>query len=92
MIAVHSLVMQCLKRASHSQTMEGVDANINHATKLSRTFTTQMEALNRHRGKIGQQMVVGNVNVNAGGQAIVGPVSRGGRGKASAENDADKVE
>jgi hypothetical protein len=35
-----------------------------------------MEALDRHRGKLGPQMVVGSVNVNDGGQAIVGPVSR----------------
>jgi len=37
-------------------------------------------------------MVVGNVNVNEGGQAIVGPVRQDGRGKASTEDDADKVE
>jgi hypothetical protein len=92
MIGVHSLSMECLKRASlEGQTTVGIDTNINRATKLLRTFTAQMEALNRHRGKIGQQMVVGNVNVNEGGQAIVGPVSRNGRGKAS-EDDADKVE
>jgi hypothetical protein len=93
MIGVHSLAIECLKRASlEGQTTFGMDANINRATKLLRTFTTQMEALNRHRGKVGQQMVVGNVNVNEGGQAIVGPVSHDGRGKASTEDDADRVE
>jgi hypothetical protein len=93
MIGVHSLAIECLKRASQEgQTTFGMDANINRATKLLRTFTTQMEALNRHRGKVGQQMVVGNVNVNEGGQAIVGPVSHDGRGKASTEDDAVKVE
>jgi len=93
MVGVHRLAVECLGRASRTnQTAEGMDSNINHATKLLRTFTTQMEALNRHRGKVGQQMVVGNVNVNEGGQAIVGHVSRGGHGKASTENDTDKVE
>jgi hypothetical protein len=93
MIGVHSLAVECLKRASREgQTPYGMDANINRATKLLRTFKTQMEALNRHRGKVGQQMVVETVNVNKGGQAIVGPVSHDGRGKASTENDADKVE
>jgi hypothetical protein len=93
MIGVHSLAIECLKRASREgQTTFGMDANINRAMKLLRTFTTQMEALNRHRGKVGQQMVVGNANVNEGGQAIVGPVSHDGRGKASPEDDADKVE
>ena len=69
-----------------------MDANILRATKLLRTFTTQMEALNRHRGKVGQPMVVGNVNVNEGGQAIVGAVRHDGSGKASTEDDTDKVQ
>jgi hypothetical protein len=85
--------MEYLKRVSlENQTPYGIDANINRATKLLRTFTMQMEALNRHRGKVGQQMVVGNVNVNEGGQAVVGQVSHDGRGKAPTEDDADKVQ
>lgn len=93
MMGVHNLALECLKRASvEKQTTEGMDANINRATKLLRTFTAQMEALNRHRGKINQQVVVGNVNVNEGGRAIVGPVNHDGCGKASTEHDAVRVE
>jgi len=93
MMGVHNLALECLKRASlEKQTTEAMDANINRATKLLRTFTAQMEALNRHRGKISQQVVAGNVNVNEGGRAIVGPVSRDGHGKASTEHDADRIE
>ena len=92
MIGVHSLAVECLRRASlEGQTTVAMDANVHRVTRLLRTFTMQMEALNRHRGKVGQQMVVGNVNVNEGGQAIVGPVSQGAGGKASTEDDADKV-
>ena len=93
MIGVHGLAVECLRLASlRDQTEEGLDANINRATKLLRTFTTQMEALNRHRGKVGQPMVVGNVNVNEGGQAIVGAVRQDRSGKASREDDTDKVQ
>jgi hypothetical protein len=93
MMGVHNLAMKCLQRAAwENQTTEGMEANIHLATKLNRTFTAQMEALNRHRGKLGQPMVVGNVNVNEGGQAVVGPVTHHGRGKASSEDDGDKVE
>jgi hypothetical protein len=97
MMGVHSLARNVSSvrhgKTGEDQTTYGMDANINRATKLLRTFTTQMEALNRHRGKVGQQMVVGNVNVNEGGQAIVGPVSHDGRGKPSTEQgDADKGE
>ena len=58
--------------------------NLNQANRLSRTFAAMLEALNRHRGKSGQQTVrVEHVTVNDGGQAIVGAVERpGGRGEA----------
>jgi hypothetical protein len=93
MIGVHRLAAECLMRASREgQTPYGIDANINRATKLLRTFTAQMDALNRHRGKVSQQVLVGNVNVNEGGQAIVGSVSRDGREKASTKDDTNKVE
>lgn len=91
MVGVHSLVMECIKRATNSQTIEEMDGNINRVTKLSRMFTTQIEALNRHRGKLSQQMVVGSVNVNEGVQAIVGSVSHDGRGKAPTEDDTDNA-
>jgi hypothetical protein len=68
-----------------------LDANVNRANKLLRTFMAQMEALNRHRGKIIQPMVVGNVNIADGGQAIVGPVNHPGPGKVSNENGEKKA-
>ena len=93
MMGVHSLAVKYLTRASRKdQTPEEMDANINRATKLLRTFTSQMEALNRNRGKISQPMVVGNVNVNDGGQAIVGPAHRDGPGKAYTEDDKAKIQ
>ena len=60
------------------QGFESRNANLNQATKLTRTFTTQMEALNRHRGKGQQKMTVEHVHVHDGGQAIVGSVTQGG--------------
>ena len=48
--------------------------------KLSRTYATLLEALNRHRGKGLQKIVVERVAVQAGGQAIVGAVSSQGGG------------
>ena len=56
--------------------------SLNQANRLSRTFAEMLEALNRHRGKGGQQrVVVEHVTVNEGGQAVVGAVERpGGRG------------
>ena len=91
MVGVHNLAMEYLRRAAlPNQTPDGVDANVHRAVRLLRTFTSQMEALNRNRGKISQQMVVGNVNVNDGGQAIVGSVGHPGLGEASAKNGTKK--
>jgi uncharacterized protein YcbX len=42
--------------------------------KLARTFASQVEALNRHRGKGQQKVTVEHVHVHEGGQAIVGNV------------------
>ena len=47
---------------------------MNQANKLSRTWATLLEALNRHRGKGQQKVTVEHVHVHAGGQAVVGMV------------------
>jgi hypothetical protein len=56
------------------QTVDGVNSGINRMAKLMRTFTTQMEALQRYRGKGQQTIQVQHVQVNEGGQAVVGNV------------------
>jgi hypothetical protein len=81
MIAVHNMAMETMKRAMiEGQTFEGEEANVNRATKMLRTFATQMEALKRYRTGGQQKVIVEHVHVNEGGQAIVGAVNTGGRG------------
>lgn len=76
MLATHHATMKCFARAaslaSHSQAYE---ASLHAAAKLTRCYTLQMEALNRHRGKGQQKMTVEHVHVHSGGQAIVGSIS-----------------
>lgn len=74
MAATHHLAMTCMQRASCSNDMDYVETKLNQANKLMRTYTAQMEALNRHRGKGQQKMTVEHVHVNEGGQAIIGTV------------------
>src|SRR3981189_3501034 len=45
--------------------------NLAQANKLSRTYATLLEALNRHRGKGQQKVTVEHVHVHAGGQAEI---------------------
>lgn len=79
MIGVHNLAMEMLKRGMITgQTFEGTDAAVNRATKLLRTFTALLEALNKYRGKGHQKITVKHVTVKKGGQAIVGDVRGGG--------------
>ena len=78
MIAVHNMIMETMKLAMVTgQRFEWKEASINHATKMLRTFTAQMEALKRYRTGGQQKVTVEHVHVTAGGQAIVGVVNRG---------------
>ena len=82
MVALHHAAMECLRRAHlPEQASEVRQANLTQAGKLSRTYATLLEALDKRRGKGQPQVVrVERVNVEAGGQAIVGAVSHPGRG------------
>jgi hypothetical protein len=62
------------------QNPEARRENLAHAGKLSRTFATLLEALNRHRGKGQQKMTVEHVHVHSGGQAVVAWSGRQGPG------------
>lgn len=80
MLAIHNAAMKNLTRAngllssrSYKEIELGAKA-FNVANKLARTYATQVEALQRYRGKGQQKMVIEHVNVNSGGQAIIGNV------------------
>ena len=78
MAAVHMQMMTFARRLSNADTyLEGEMAE-KAFNKLARTFATQIEALNRYRGKGQQKMTVEHVHVHDGGQAIVGQVAQGG--------------
>jgi hypothetical protein len=83
LIACHNASMECYRRAMTSQ-LPARDYHLNQANKLSRTYATLLETLNRHRGKGQQKVTVEHVHVHEGGQAIVGSVEhnrKGGRKK-----------
>jgi hypothetical protein len=81
LLAAHNAVMECHRRSMlGEQTFEGRRENLSQANKLSRTFATLLEALNRYRGKGQQKVTVEHVHVHAGGQAVVGTVAIPGVG------------
>jgi len=81
MTACHNMAMEFSRRAiTDGQKTELVDINLNRATKLMRTFTAQVEALQKLRNKGQQKITVQHVQVGHGGQAIIGDVHKGGGG------------
>jgi hypothetical protein len=79
MISVHEMALLSSERALITeQPDEFVGKNINRAAKLCRTYASLVEALNKHRTKGQQKITVQHVNVENGGQAIVGDVNQGG--------------
>jgi hypothetical protein len=81
LIAAHNASMECYRRAMiGEQTFDGRRENLNQANKLSRTWATLLDALNKHRGKGQQKVTVEHVHVHAGGQAVVGTIERPGGG------------
>ena len=92
LVAAHSAAMECYRRAMiPDQTFEGHRESLTHANKLSRTYVTLLEALNRHRGKGQQKVTVEHVHVHPGGQAIVGAVeaSASGSGGGGGEHKSE---
>lgn len=77
MVGTHNLAMEFMRRAMFpDQTVDGTNFNTDRATKMLRTFTAQVEALNCYRGKGQQKVTVEYVKVEDGGQAIIGNVDR----------------
>ncbi|KHA53892.1 hypothetical protein Z947_4213 [Sulfitobacter geojensis] len=54
---------------------------LKHAEKLMALYAKQLATLDKHHGKGQQKVTVEHVHVEAGGQAIVGNVETGQRGK-----------
>jgi hypothetical protein len=74
MASCHALTMEMLWKAKQATSTEHLQLTGNLAIKLQRTFTAQIEALARMRGKGQQTVRVEHVTVQPGAQAIVGDV------------------
>ena len=87
MVGTHSAALECLRRAAlPNQSYEGRNMALNQAQKLMTLYTKQLATLDKHRGKGQQKVIVEHVNVEPGGQAIVGHVGTGqtkGTGESS---------
>lgn len=89
MAGTHNLAMEFMRRAVlNDQTLEGIEIYANRAIRLMALFNSQIEILEKLRGKNGcQKVTVEHVHVSAGGQAIVGNVEAVPRGEGDQKKE-----
>ena len=75
MATVHQATMVMARRLTHCETIPQQDSAERALNKLARTYTNQVETLKRYRSNGKQVVRVERVEVNEGGQAVVGDVS-----------------
>lgn len=80
MAAVHRATMDYARRLSQATSAEVRTGHERALNRLARTFTSQIEALQKHRSKGKQKIVVQHIHVSGNAQAVVGDVQHGGKG------------
>ncbi|KIN79602.1 hypothetical protein [Sulfitobacter mediterraneus] len=78
MAATHVAMIRAGRRLATNATLEQVKVHCSSYNALARTYTAQMDVLRKHRHGAKQTIAVQHVNVEGGGQAIVGNVRNGG--------------
>jgi len=81
MVATHVAAMSALYLLSESEGIRQRDSNGNLAVKLLRTYTAQMDALQRYRAKGQQKVTVEHINAHSEGRAVVGALTPKQAGK-----------
>jgi len=82
MAITHALAMKTASTLCRAETIPQQDSASLALSRLTRTFTTQVEALAKLRRDGAQKVTVEHVHVYPGGQAIVGNVNQiPGRGE-----------
>ena len=84
-VATNAAIAQAFHQLTGAKSLEQRDSALNMVTRLQRIFLTQVELLEKLRGKGQQHVTVEHIHVNAGGQAIVGNVAHGGPGGRGTE-------
>ena len=78
MVGTHNASLECLRQAMiYNQSLEAQKVYLSQAERLMGMYMRQVDALAKHRGKAQPNITVGQVNVESGGQAIVGNVAAG---------------
>jgi len=83
MFLVNDSILDAHRYSKKTSLVGNYSQYVNSITKLSRTFTGQMNSLKKYQGKGQQKIVVEHLNVNQGGRAVVGDVSVEAKGEGN---------
>jgi hypothetical protein len=86
MAVTHALMMRKAGDLGRSETIPQQDSNGIAFARLSKAFTSQLEALAKLRRGGEQKVTVEHVHVHSGGQAVVGHVTHSGGGATNENN------
>lgn len=81
MIVSHNAAMKAFARAENYNMNNDIaykklsQVTLGVANKLLRTYTIQMDTLNRYRGKGQQKITVEHININDSGKAVIGNIT-----------------
>lgn len=75
MFLINDSLLDAHRYSKKTVSVDNYSQYVNSVTKLSRTFTGQMDSLKKYQGKGQQKIIVEHLNVNQGGRAVVGDVS-----------------
>jgi hypothetical protein len=79
MLVTYDRAMYCFRMADNNKSCAEMYFSLqNQGVKLMRLYTQQLEALDKHRRKGHQKMIVEHFHVHKGGQAIVGNINQEG--------------
>lgn len=81
MAATHQATLILAQRLNQAKNVPQQDSAERALNKLARSYASQMDTLKRYRSKGQQTVRVERVTVESGGQAVVGNVESGGRGR-----------
>jgi hypothetical protein len=86
MVASNTAAMDCFIRAAQTNEPRARALNLRYGFKGTETFCTTLKLRESRRGQNTSKVVVGNVNVESGGQAIVGQVKTAARAVRSSKS------
>ena len=78
-VGLHNAAMKSLEYVAGTDRLDARSEELRNATRGAKMVAELVEALDRHRGRGKQNVTVGQVTVETGGQAIVGNVNSEGR-------------